>query len=196
MMKAIKPAVFATSLLPLFYTVWLAVTDNLGPDPEQALSIETGEWAFWLLIIALSMTPLRQITGRVEFARLRRMMGLFALFYASVHLLVWMSFMLEFRWLAIGEEILQRPYITAGFTAFLILAALGITSPTAMVRKLGRHWKPLHRSVYAAALLALIHQLWIQRTDIREVLLFGTMLTLLLGYRLIRHWHRTRAATH
>ncbi|MGI9250478.1 MAG: sulfite oxidase heme-binding subunit YedZ [Pseudohongiellaceae bacterium] len=186
MHKAIKPIVFTTALLPLAHIVWLVISNNLGPDPIQQLSIETGERAFWFLIIALAMTPLRQLTGRVEFIRVRRMVGLFALFYASIHFLAWMSLMLEFRWLAVAEEILERPYITIGFAAYLILLILGITSPMAMVRKLGRKWKPLHRLVYAAALLALIHQLWIQRSDLRDVALFGSLIALLLGYRLLR----------
>ena len=189
-MKALKPAVFAAALLPLAQVLWLVASDSLGPDPAQGLSIATGERAFWMLVVALAMTPLRQLSGRVEFARLRRMLGLFALFYASVHLLAWMAFMLEFRWSAITEEIVQRPYITVGFAAYLILVALGVTSTNGMVRRLGRHWKRLHRLVYATALLALTHQLWIQRTDLGEVALFGSLLALLLGYRLIRNLRR------
>ncbi|GIT21177.1 MAG: hypothetical protein CM1200mP40_08590 [Gammaproteobacteria bacterium] len=131
------------ALVPFAFLLVRALTDNLGPDPAQELSIETGEWTLRFLLITLTLTPLRQLTGQSEFIRHRRMLGLFALFYATVHLLVWMSLILGFRWFAIAEEIVERPYITVGFTSFFILVVLGITSPKAMVRKMGKNWKKL-----------------------------------------------------
>ena len=160
--------------------------NNLGPDPAQELSIETGEWALRFLLITLALTPLAQLTGEIRFVRQRRMLGLFALFYASVHFLSWMAFILGFRWMAIAEELLERPYITIGFAAYLIILALGVTSPRAMVRRLGKNWKRLHKLIYLAAVLALIHLLWILRTDIQEVVLYGGILAVLLGYRVFR----------
>jgi len=191
MQKLLKPAVFLTALVPLLLIVLRVVQNDLGPDPAQELAKETGEWTLRFLLLTLTLTPLSQITGRAEFVRVRRMLGLYALFYATVHFLAWMSFLLAFRWFAIAEELLERPFITVGFVAFLILIALGITSPRAMVRKLGRRWKPLHRLVYVAAVLAIIHLLWILRTDISEAVVYGTVLAVLLGYRLIRHIRRT-----
>jgi len=187
MRKFVKPAVFLLALVPFALLLVRALTNDLGPDPAQALSIETGEWTLRFLLITLALTPLRQLTGQPELVRNRRMLGLFALFYATVHLLVWMTFILGFRWFAIAEEIVERPYITVGFTAFMIMVALGITSPKTMVRKLGKNWKRLHRLVYIAAILGVIHLLWILRTDVTEAVLYGSIVFVLLGYRFLRY---------
>ncbi len=187
MRKFVKPAVFLLALVPFALLLVRALTNDLGPDPAQALSIETGEWTLRFLLITLALTPLRQLTGQPELVRNRRMLGLFALFYAAVHLLVWMTFILGFRWFAIAEEIVERPYITVGFTAFMIMVALGITSPKTMVRKLGKNWKRLHRLVYIAAILGVIHLLWILRTDVTEAVLYGSIVFVLLGYRFLRY---------
>lgn len=183
MRKLIKPLVFVLALLPFAVLLLRILQNNLGPDPVQELSLETGEWTLRFLIIALAMTPLRRITNQIEFTRNRRMLGLFALFYATVHLLVWMVFVLEFRWFAIAQEILDRPYITVGFIAYLILLALGITSPKFMVRKLGKNWKRLHKLVYLAAILGVLHLLWILRLDIGPAVFYGVLVAFLLGYR-------------
>tara|TARA_B100001142_G_C14120257_1_gene572738 strand:- start:82 stop:663 length:582 start_codon:yes stop_codon:yes gene_type:complete len=182
----LKRTVFLLALVPFFLLLIRVQQNNLGPDPAQELSIETGEWALRFLLITLALTPLAQLTGEIRFVRQRRMLGLFALFYASVHFLSWMAFILGFRWMAIAEELLERPYITIGFAAYLIILALGVTSPRAMVRRLGKNWKRLHKLIYLAAVLALIHLLWILRTDIQEVVLYGGILAVLLGYRVIR----------
>ena len=186
MRKFLKPAVFLLALVPFALLLIRALQNNLGPDPAQELSIETGEWTLRFLLITLALTPLRDFTGRSEFVRQRRMLGLFALFYATVHLLGWMTFILGFRWFAIVEELVERPYITVGFTSYLILFALGITSPKAMVRKLGKNWKRLHRLVYLASVLGVVHLLWILRTDIGEAVLYGSIVFVLLGYRIAR----------
>ncbi len=183
----LKPAVFGASLIPLAWLIWLALGNDLGPDPAQELAIRTGEWTLRFLLLTLSLTPLRQITGQIAFVRIRRMVGLYALFYATIHFSVWMSLLLAFRWFAIGEELLQRPYISIGFLALLILIALGLTSPMAVARRMGRNWKRLHRMIYPAAILAIIHLTWILRTDVGEAVLYGSVLALLLGYRV---WHR------
>tara|TARA_B100001094_G_scaffold264651_1_gene266710 strand:+ start:2171 stop:2752 length:582 start_codon:yes stop_codon:yes gene_type:complete len=182
----LKRTVFLLALVPFFLLLIRVQQNNLGPDPAQELSIETGEWALRFLLITLALTPLSQLTREVRFVRQRRMLGLFALFYASVHFLSWMAFILGFRWMAIAEELLERPYITIGFAAYLIIFALGVTSPRAMVRRLGKNWKRLHKLIYLAAVLALIHLLWILRTDIQEVVLYGGILAVLLGYRVFR----------
>lgn len=184
MSKLIKPTVFLFALVPFAVLLLRIYRNDLGPDPAQELSLETGEWALRFLIITLTLTPLRRITKQVQFTRQRRMLGLFALFYATMHFLVWLTFLLQFRWAAILEEILERPYITIGFAAFLILFALGVTSPKVMVRKLGRNWKRLHQSVYLASILAVIHLLWILRTDIGPAVFYGSLVTGLLGFRL------------
>ena len=194
MREFIKPAVFLLAMVPFVLLLVRALTNDLGPDPAQELSIETGEWTLRFLLATLALTPLRQLTGQPEFVRNRRMLGLFALFYATVHLLVWMTFILGFRWFAIVEEIVERPYITVGFTAFMIMVALGLTSPKAMVRKLGKNWKRLHRLVYVAAVLGVVHLLWILRTDVSEVVLYGSIVFVLLGYRFIQYLNKKRRA--
>ena len=190
MEKLIKPSVFVFALVPFAILLLRIYGNDLGPDPAQELSIETGEWTLRLLLITLAITPLRQITNRVSFIRYRRMLGLFALFYASLHFLSWMIFLLGFRFFAIMEELVERPYITVGFSAYLILLVLGITTPKAMVRKLGKNWKRLHRLVYVAAILGTIHLLWILRSNIGEAVLYGSILVVLLGYRLVRYSQR------
>ena len=188
--KLIKPIVFAIALIPLVVLLLRIVQNDLGPDPVQELSLETGEWTLRFLIIALAMTPLRRISNQTLFSRHRRMLGLFALFYATLHFLVWIVFLLEFRWSAILEEIIERPYITVGFSAYLILLALGISSPKFMLRKLGKNWKRLHRLVYVAAPLGVLHLLWILRLDIGPAVGYGALVLLLLGYRF---WFYLRA---
>lgn len=194
--KLIKPTVFLIALIPFLVLLARVVMfpQSLGPDPAQELAKESGEWTLRFLLITLALTPLRQLVGRVEFVRHRRMLGLFALFYATVHFLVWMTFLLNFRWFAIAEELVERPFITVGFAAYLILVALGVTSPKAMVRKLGRNWKRLHRLVYGAALLGIVHLLWILRTDVGEAVIYGAVLALLLGYRLVRYLRNRKPA--
>ena len=186
MVRLVKPSIFFMALIPFIWLLLKVFQNDLGPDPAQALSIETGEWALRFLLLTLAITPFRQIFRMVEIARLRRMIGLFAFFYASIHFLSWMAFILAFRWLAIAEELVERPYITVGFLAYVILFLLGVTSTNSMVRRLGKNWKRLHKCVYAASILAIVHLLWILRTDVTEAVIYGVLLVILLGYRIIR----------
>ncbi len=186
MVRLVKPSIFFMALSPFIWLLLKVLKNDLGPDPAQALSIETGEWTLRFLLLTLAITPFRQIFRMVEIARLRRMIGLFAFFYASIHFLSWMAFILAFRWLAIAEELVERPYITVGFLAYVILFLLGVTSTNSMVRRLGKNWKRLHKFVYAASILAIVHLLWILRTDVTEAVIYGGLLAILLGYRIIR----------
>jgi len=186
MVRLVKPVIFFMALIPFIWLLLKAFQNDLGPDPAQALSIETGEWTLRFLLLTLAITPFRQIFRMVEIARLRRMIGLFAFFYASIHFLSWMAFILGFRWLAIAEELVERPYITVGFLAYVILFLLGVTSTNSMVRRLGKNWKRLHKFVYAASILAIVHLLWILRTDVTEAVIYGVLLAILLGYRIFR----------
>lgn len=192
MQKLIKPLVFVVALIPFVILVIKIVQNDLGPDPAQELAKETGEWTLRFLLLTLSLTPLRHLTRQLEFVRQRRMIGLFTLFYASCHFMVWLAFLLGFRWYAFLEEIAERPYITVGFSAYLILLALGITSPKSMVRRLGRNWKRLHRLVYLASILAIVHLLWILRTDISEALFYGSIVAVLLAYRMVLYLNRQK----
>ena len=186
MVRLVKPVIFFMALIPFIWLLLKVFQNDLGPDPAQALSIETGEWALRFLLLTLAITPFRQIFRMAEIARLRRMIGLFAFFYASIHFLSWMAFILGFRWLAIAEELVERPYITVGFLAYVILFLLGVTSTNSMVRRLGKNWKRLHKFVYAASILAIVHLLWILRTDVTEAVIYGVLLAILLGYRIFR----------
>ncbi len=187
MQKAVKLVVFCACLVPFCYLLFLAWTNSLGPDPGEALARESGEWTFRFLLATMAITPIQQFTGWRITHRYRRMVGLYCLFYACCHFLVYLMFLLGFRWLALSEEIFERPYITVGFSAFVILLALGITSPKSMVRKLGKNWKRLHRFVYLAVVLAMVHMIWILRSDYGEALLYGVFAAALLGVRLVRH---------
>ena len=186
MVRLVKPVIFFMALIPFIWLLLKVFQNDLGPDPAQALSIETGEWTLRFLLLTLAITPFRQIFRMVEIARIRRMIGLFAFFYASIHFLSWMAFILAFRWLAIAEELVERPYITVGFLAYVILFLLGVTSTNSMVRRLGKNWKRLHKFVYAASILAIVHLLWILRTDVTEAVIYGVLLAILLGYRIFR----------
>ena len=186
MVRPLKPAVFLLALLPFAYLLSKIIQNDLGPDPAQTLSIETGEWTLRFLILTLAVTPARQLFGLVQIGRLRRMIGLVTFFYASFHFMCWMAFILGFRWFAILEELIERPYITVGFLSYVILFLLGFTSTNAMVRRLGKNWKKLHQLVYLASVLAIIHLLWILRTDIGEAIFYGALTAVLLGYRLYR----------
>ncbi len=186
MTRLVKPVIFFMALIPFIWLLLKVFQNDLGPDPAQALSIETGEWTLRFLLLTLAITPFRQIFRMAEIARLRRMIGLFAFFYASIHFLSWMAFILGFRWLAIAEELVERPYITVGFLAYVILFLLGVTSTNSMVRRLGKNWKRLHKFVYAASILAIVHLLWILRTDVTEAVIYGVLLAILLGYRIFR----------
>ena len=186
MVRLVKPMIFFMALIPFIWLLLKVFQNDLGPDPAQALSIETGEWTLRFLLLTLAITPFRQIFRMAEIARLRRMIGLFAFFYASIHFLSWMAFILGFRWLAIAEELVERPYITVGFLAYVILFLLGVTSTNSMVRRLGKNWKRLHKFVYAASILAIVHLLWILRTDVTEAVIYGVLLAILLGYRIFR----------
>ena len=184
-MKRLRTLTFFICLIPLMLLLLKVLQNDLGPDPAKELALETGGWAIRFLLLALAMTPLRHLSGRMEFAQRRRMIGLFALFYASVHFLVWVIFLLGLRWGAILEEVIERPYITIGFSSFFILVVLGATSPRAMVRRLGKNWRRLHRLVYVAGVLAIIHLVWIVRTDLSEALVYGAILAVLLGWRIV-----------
>jgi sulfoxide reductase heme-binding subunit YedZ len=191
-MKRLRILTFLACLIPFVALVLKVVQNDLGPDPAKELALLTGEWDIRFLLLALAMTPLRQLSGRVEFAQRRRMIGLFALFYASVHFLVWVVFLLGLQWGAILEEVVERPYITVGFSSFVILVALGVTSPRAMVRRLGKNWRRLHRLVYVAGVLAVVHLVWIVRTDLSQALVYGAILAALLGWRVISARSRAR----
>ncbi len=180
----LKAALFALCLVPLARLVWLALNDGLGANPIEFVTRSTGTWTLVALLVTLAVTPLRRLTGRAEPLRYRRMLGLFAFFYASLHFLTYLWWDQFFDWAAIARDLLKRPFITAGFTAFVLMVPLALTSTDAMMRRLGRHWRSLHRLVYAIAVAGVVHYIWLVKRDLTQPMGFALALALLLALRL------------
>ena len=182
-----KPLVFVAALLPFGWLIWLGWSDQLGANPIETITRYTGDWTLRFLFITLAVTPLRNLSGWKWLMRLRRMLGLFAFFYAVLHFATYLVLDQFFAWEHIVDDIAERPYITVGFACFLLLIPLAITSTNAMVRRLGgRRWQLLHRSVYVIAIGGVVHFLWLVKADLREPLIYGAILAVLLGYRLAK----------
>ena len=171
-------------LLPLLRLVGLGFSGELGANPIEFITRSTGTWTLVGLLVTLSVTPLRRLTGRADLVRYRRMLGLFAFFYACLHFVTYVWLDQFFDPAAIARDIVKRPFITVGFTAFVLLLPLAVTSTHAMMRRLGRRWQQLHRLIYVIALLGVIHFLWLVKKDLTEPLTFGAVLALLLALRL------------
>jgi sulfoxide reductase heme-binding subunit YedZ len=186
-----KPALFVACLLPLAWLVYKGIFVGLGANPIEKITRYTGDWTLRLLLITLAITPLR-ILFNVQWVRYRRMLGLFAFFYASVHFLIWLGIDHFFDFADIGKDIVKRPYITVGFTAFVLLMPLAVTSTNAMIKRLGRNWKRLHQLVYVIGVLGVLHYLWLVKADNREPLIYATILVALLG---VRAWHEAAKRT-
>jgi methionine sulfoxide reductase heme-binding subunit len=181
----IKAAVFAVCLIPLALLAWRALSGRLTANPIEDITHHTGWWTLAFLMITLSVTPLRRWLDQPWLLRLRRMLGLFAFFYACLHFSTWLVLDQFFDWDAMLKDVLKRPYITIGFSAFVLLLPLAATSTNAMVRRLGaKRWQWLHRLVYLVAILGVAHFWWLVKKDIREPLAFAAVLALLLGVRL------------
>ncbi|MFD0726820.1 protein-methionine-sulfoxide reductase heme-binding subunit MsrQ [Lysobacter brunescens] len=193
---AVKTLVHALCLTPLailswqFWDVYRTGSDALGADPVAEIEHRLGIWALRFLLIALAVTPLRQFTGQPVVIRFRRMLGLYAFAYASLHLAAYLVLDLRGYWLQIFEEIVKRPYITVGFAAWLLLVPLAVTSTTGWIRRLGKRWASLHKLVYAIAVLAVLHFWWLVKSDIREPALYAGILAVLLGWRLWWRWRK------
>lgn len=192
----IKLLVFVLSLAPAAGLAAGLFTGGLGANPVEAITHSTGEWALRFLLLTLAVTPLRRLTGYGSLVRLRRMLGLFAFFYAALHLSTYAALDQFFDAAAIVKDVVKRPYITAGFLAFVLMAPLAATSTAGMIRRLGgRRWQQLHRLVYPCAIAAVVHFLWLVKADLTEPLLYAGVLTALLGYRVaVRRWPKKRAA--
>ncbi len=179
-------------LLPAVVLVWDAFTDGLGAEPIEAVTHRTGWWGLTLLLVTLAVTPVRRLTGWNRVIQLRRLLGLFAFFYVSLHFLTYLFdqfFQLEY----IIEDVVKRPYITAGFAAYLLLIPLAATSTQGMIRRLGgKRWQRLHRLVYLSAILAVLHFFWLVKADLQRPLLFAAALAVLLAFRLPLLWKSRR----
>lgn len=179
----VKPLLFSACLLPALLLVWRAWAQRLGPNPVEALTHASGDWALRLLLITLAVTPLRRLSGWAQLLRLRRMLGLFAFFYACLHFCVWLVIDHALIPELILDDLTKRPYVMLGASALLLLLPLALTSTRGWMRRLGRGWQRLHRLVYPAALLAVGHYLWLVKADRREPLLYAAILVMLLAFR-------------
>ncbi len=184
--RAFRSVVFLLALTPFALLVKDGLTGGLGTNPIETLTHRTGWWALAFLMATLSVTPVRRIVAWGPLIKLRRTFGLFAFFYASLHFGVYIGIDQFFAFGYILEDIAERPYITVGFTALLLLIPLAVTSTKRMVKRLGgRRWNRLHKAVYVASALGVLHFLWLVKADTREPLIFAGILAALLGYRAV-----------
>jgi sulfoxide reductase heme-binding subunit YedZ len=185
--RVLKPALFLLCLLPLASLVWrafgIAGTD-LGANPVEKIQDTLGQWGLRMLLITLAVTPLRDWFDAAWLIQLRRMLGVFAFFYVLMHFLTWLILDQDLYWAGILPDIARRPFITIGFLALLLLIPLAVTSTNGMMRRLGRRWKTLHRSIYLIVLLGIWHYYWQVKADVREPLLYLAIALVLLGWRL------------
>jgi methionine sulfoxide reductase heme-binding subunit len=184
--RSIRGVLFVLFLIPFLWVFYGAVTGGLGPDPAEQIMHVTGEWSLRLLILTLLASPLRSWTGSSLPLKLRRMMGLYAFFYACVHFMTFLQFFTGWSAALLLEEIVERPYVTAGFVAWLMMLPLALTSTRKMQRRMGRGWAKLHRLVYVAAIGSSVHLLWQARSDIGEALIYGVVFAGLLAWRVHR----------
>jgi len=193
-----KPLVFAASVTPL---VWLVCAGvglfglSLGPDPIKFTLHWIGKTALNFLMLTLMVTPVRQLAGLPHLVRIRRMLGLFAFFYALLHFTIYLVLDQELDFGDVIADIAKRPYITIGFTALLILTPLAITSTNKMMRRLGKRWQTLHRWVYVATTLGVWHYYWQVKKDVREPLIYAGILAVLLGYRWVKRRRKPATST-
>jgi methionine sulfoxide reductase heme-binding subunit len=180
---ALRVAAWSLALWPAAELAWRVAHAALGPNPVEFLERYTGLWSLRLLIVALAMTPLRRLTGRVEFVQVRRLLGLWAFVWICVHFGVFLTFDLEWSPGRLAEEVMERTYITLGFAGWLLLVPLAITSTRGWQRRLGRRWKRLHRLVWPAVWLGGLHFLWLVKSDHREPLLYLAITAVVLLLR-------------
>jgi len=182
----LKLVVFPVCLVPLASLTWKAATVKLGANPIEAITHSTGDWTLIFLLVTLAVTPLRRLTGQPWLIRFRRMFGLFAYFYACLHFLTYIWLDQGFDVHSMVKDVYKRPFITMGFTAFLLLAPLVVTSTRKMIQRLGgRRWQWLHRLIYVSAGAAIVHFTWAMKKDIHRPIEYGVVLAVLLGYRVV-----------
>ncbi len=182
--RVAKPLVFVLCLLPLSSIVWRIFYGDLGSDPIETITFATGDWTLRFLLITLAVTPFRQWFGLSALLRFRRMLGLYVFFYACCHFLIWFIIDHALSFGDMVEDIIDRPYITFGFSALMLLIPLAVTSNNVMVRKLGKRWKKLHQLVYAIIILGVLHYLWLTKADYLEPGIYAFIAGVLLFQRL------------
>jgi len=189
-----KTLLWLLCLTPVARLVYKAFTGDLTANPIEFITLETGFWTLTLLMVSLAITPVRRITGYNKIIQFRRPIGLFAFFYATIHLSIYVGLDRFFDFSTIGEDILKRPYITVGFSAFLLLIPLAVTSTKGWIRRLGKRWILLHKLVYLSAALGVLHFYWKKssKNDLREPLIFAGILAALLLFRVVNAFIKKR----
>jgi len=191
--KWTKVAIFLICLIPFADLVWRSIHSELGANPVEFLQHATGDWTLRFLIFTLCITPFRKLFNLPDLIRLRRMLGLFAFFYVCLHFITYLGPDQQFDLAGMWKDVAKRPFITVGFTAFVLLIPLAITSTAGWIRRLGgKRWQMLHRSIYFAAVLGVIHYYWLVKSDVREPLFYGTLVAILLLWRLGTWFSRRR----
>ncbi|HUJ96295.1 MAG TPA: protein-methionine-sulfoxide reductase heme-binding subunit MsrQ [Terriglobales bacterium] len=194
MVRWFKPFVFLACLVPLARLGWKAYASQLGANPIEVITHSTGDWLLIFLLVTLAITPLRKLTGQLWLIRYRRMFGLFGFFYGTLHFLtyIWLDKFFDVHEML--SDIAKRRFITVGFTGFVLLIPLALTSTRGWIRRLGgRRWQNLHRLIYLSAIAGIIHYYWLVKADVRKPLEYALVLAFLLGYRLwVRAWPRLR----
>lgn len=187
-----KPLVFLASLVPATYLAMAGYLDQLGANPIEKVLRESGFWTLSFLLLCLSVTPLRQFSGVSWIGQFRRMLGLFAFFYACLHMLTYIGLDQFFDWPQILKDVAKHPYVMVGLTGYLLLIPLALTSTSGMMKRMGgRRWKTLHQAVYFIAVLGVIHYWWLVKKDILKPSLFAAGLVALMTFRLIQRLKRT-----
>jgi methionine sulfoxide reductase heme-binding subunit len=183
--KYFKPLVFLACLVPLGRLGWKAYNSALGANPIQVITWSTGTWTLVFLMVTLSITPLRKLTKQYWLIQFRRMMGLFAFFYGCLHFTtyIWLDQFFDLH--SVAKDVVKRPFITLGFTAFVLMIPLALTSTQRSIRWLGKRWQSLHRLIYATAILGVVHYIWLVKKDIRVPVIYAVILSVLLLYRVI-----------
>jgi sulfoxide reductase heme-binding subunit YedZ len=186
LVSIIKVVVFVAALLPLAWLAWKTLHNDLGANPVEFITHATGDWALIFLLLSLVITPLRKLAKFPDLIRFRRMLGLYAFFYASLHLLTFTGLDHHFNWVEVLPDVYKRPFVTAGFTAWVLMVPLALTSTAWSIRKLGgKNWQRLHWLVYFSAIAAVVHYWWLVKKDITDPLIYGVILAVLLGARFV-----------
>jgi sulfoxide reductase heme-binding subunit YedZ len=184
--KWTKVLVFLACLVPFGVLIWQALTGNLGPNPVETLQHTTGDWTLRFLVITLSISPLRRLLKLPELIRFRRMLGLFAFFYVCLHFLTYLGPDQNFSLAAMGKDVYKRPFVTVGFTGFVLLIPLALTSTAVSIRRLGgRRWQMLHRLIYISAVCGVIHYYWLVKSAVLRPLTYAAIVAVLLLWRLV-----------
>lgn len=193
MQVMIRGVLHLLALSPLAYYIYAAVSQSLGADPQEVLLHGFAIWALRFLLLSLAISPARRLLKANYLIRYRRMLGLYFFFYLCLHLLVYLWFFLGWQWASIGEEVVERPYITVGMLAFLLTIPLVVTSTKGMQRRLRQTWSKLHKLVYLIAILSIIHFIWQSKADLNEPLIYLIILLFLLSFRIRPYLAKLRA---